>query len=338
MGSVVENLIRYLLKKEIIRFLKIENSFFLYKQLDKKINLSQDIIKLNYIKESPFSGENSITSIIFDKNLLLWFHKGEQQRYLPEALLVYRHLLKKYQNVLCIIKGDIEKVIVIKEGLLLSSFSKRKIKEHDIYLLKEEYSVDNLVTISAHEYNDFLEKSYKFITINDILNILNIQIDFKSLANRLLMFIALPLFISSLVIMIIMSGYLYLLKKEENRLKVEFTKNRANTLAIKESVNRNIEENRQFNLLSKEFKYYEKTVVISKIIQITKDLNMTMYYIKLHEDKVDFIVRAKKQKDIPVYVKRLFNSKYFKDVKNISSSKLRDNRIQIVMTAIVKER
>ena len=53
MGNIIENLIKYLLKKDIIKFFKIEDSFFLHKQLDKKINLSQDIIKLNYLQESP---------------------------------------------------------------------------------------------------------------------------------------------------------------------------------------------------------------------------------------------------------------------------------------------
>ena len=339
MGNIVEILIKYLFKKDIIKFLKIENSFFLYKKLDKKINLSKDIIKLNYLKESPFAEEeNSITSILSEKNLFLWFHKGNQQRYLPEALLVYRQLLKEHQNVICIIEGDIEKIILIKEQILISSFSKRKITKNDILLLKEEYGIDKVITIPAHEYDDFLEKSYKFITIYDLLNILNIQIDFKSLSTRLLMFMALPLLISSIAIGLLMGTYFYFLKEEENRLKEEFLKNKMNTLSIKNSVTNNRDENIQFNLLSNEFKYYEKTTAISNIIQVTKDLNMTMYYIKLHENKVDFIVRVKKQKDIPIYVKRLFKSECFVDVKNISSSKLRDDRVQITMTATLKER
>ena len=339
MGSIMESLIKYLLKKDIIKFFKIENSFFLYKKLDKKINLSQDIIRLNYLKESPFADEeNSITSILSEKNLFLWFHKGKQQRYLPEALLVYRQLLKEHQDVLCIIEGDVEKAILIKEQVLISSFSKRKIKKNDILLLKEEYGIDKVLTISAHEYDDFLKKSYKFISMHDLLNILNIQIDFKSLSTRLLMFMALPLLISAIAIGLLMGSYLYLLEEEENSLKEEFSKNKVNTLAIKDSVNNNQDENIQFNLLSNEFRYYEKTTAISNIIKVTKDLNMTMYYIKLHEDKVDFIVRAKKQKDIPIYVKQLFKSEYFVDVKNISSSKLRDDRVQITMTATLKER
>jgi len=269
MGNVVESLIKYLLKKNIIKFLKIENSFFLYKKLDKKMNLSKDIIMLNYLKESPFIEKNSITSILSEKKLLLWFYKGKQERYLPEALLVYRQLVKKHQNILCIIEGNIKKIVLIKEGMLVSSFSKVKIKKHDIILIKEEFGVDKVITISSDKYENFLEKSYQYVTAHDLLNILDIQIDFKSLSTRLLIFMSLPLLISAITITVFMGIYLYSLEKEENRLKEEFLKNKVSTLSIKESVNNNRNENIQFNLLADEFRYYDKTVAISNIIQVT---------------------------------------------------------------------
>lgn len=339
MNKIVEYLSDYLLSKNIVKFSKIEDSFFLYKKLDKKLKLTPEIIRLNYLKESPYKlEESSISSVISDNNLYLWFHRNAGIRYLPEAILVYRQLLKKHSSIICIIRGKKDKVLMIKEGRLLSSFSKNSIKESDIFLIKDEYLIKDVLIIEEDEYAGFLKKSYKFLTLNDLLNILNIQIDFKSLMNRTIKWIALPLLISSVLIIMAMGIYQFYVDSEKEKLQVIHSNNKSVTSTIKENIDSNENENIRFNHLINEFKFYDKTIAISSIFKVTRDMNMTMHYIKVYDDKVDFVIRTNNQDDIPLYVKTLFTSQYFKDVKNLSSFKLRDKRLQTTMSATLKER
>jgi len=337
--KIIEYITGYLLNKQFITFSKVEDSFFLYKKLDKKIKLTSEIIKLNYLKESPYQlDESSISSIVSHDNLYLWFHREDGSRYLPEALLIYRKLVKNHNNVLCIVRGEVDKVVVIKEGILVSSFSRKSITKSNTFLIQDEYGIKDILVIEKDKYDSFLKNTYNFLTPNDLFNILNIQIDFKSLINRIIRWSAMPLFISSLLTLMAMGGYGYYLNSEKEKLQEYYQNNKTMTSQIKESIDSNEDENIRFNNLSKEFKYYDKTVAISSIIKVTQEMNLTMHYIKVYENKVDFIVRANEQKAIPLYVKNLFHSEYFVDVKNLSTFKLRNNRLQISMSATLKER
>ena len=64
MYHIIETLFNYLIKKNIISISSFEESFFIYKKLDKKIKLTTEIIELNYGNESPYeSNQLNITSI-----------------------------------------------------------------------------------------------------------------------------------------------------------------------------------------------------------------------------------------------------------------------------------
>ena len=203
MYKIIEHITGYLLSKQFIMFAKVEDSFFLYKKLDKKIKLTPEIIKLNYLKESPYAlDESSISSIVSHDNLYLWFHRGAGSRYLPEALLIYRKLIKKYANVLCIVRGEIDKVVVVKEGILVSSFSRKSITKSNIFLIQDEYGVKEILVIEKDKYDDFINDAYNFLTPNDLLNILNIQIDFKSLLNRIIRWSAILSLISNVIVLL----------------------------------------------------------------------------------------------------------------------------------------
>ena len=339
MKKLVESIIDLLLRKKIIIFSKIEDSFYLYKKLDKNINLTEEIIKLNYLKESPYGSEvTQITSILNQRNLYLWFNNRKNYRYLPEALLVYRKLSLKYQNIICLIRGDVDKVVIVKNSILVSSFSKKNIREHDILLMKNEYALEEVIMIEKGEYSSFLNKAYADLKFKDILNILNLQIDFKNLFFKLIKWLALPLLIISIIISLLLGAYNYYVEEERGKLFLESRKKQKSTLEMKENINNNEKENITFNNLANEFKYVDKTAAISTIIQISKDMNMTISYVKVYNNQVEFAIKTKNQFDIPLYIKGLFKSNNLTDIKNLSSRSLRDKRVEVRMSAKLKER
>ena len=198
-----KKLFDYLTNRHILKFSSIEESFFIYKKLDKHIKLEQNILELNYLKESPFPFEKTmIVSISEEDNLYLWFYKKDEKRYFPEALLLFRSLVKEYSDGLFIFKDSVTKIVVIKDKRLIGSFVKEKVSAFDIKLMEEEFLLKDSQThiLETEEYHLFLKESFSSVRFSDFLQILNISIDFKSLINRTLVGFSLPLLIASIPI------------------------------------------------------------------------------------------------------------------------------------------
>ncbi|HIP11355.1 MAG TPA: hypothetical protein EYG73_01420 [Arcobacter sp.] len=330
-------IVNTLLEKQILKLSNIEDSFFLYKKLDKRVKLNQNIISLNYSNESPYPANMSvITSIMNENNLYLWFIKKDSHRYIPEAYVVFRRLLLEYQDLVFIVRGELNKVVLIKNGILISSFSKSNISTTDIVLIKEEYSLDEVVILKEEEYTKYLDESLHFLRISDLLDILDIKIDFKEFFLKSIHFLALPLLISSIIITLIVGGYSFYLDTEKEKLHHIYKKNQTLNREIKNSIDKNEEENMIYMNLINEFKYVDKSMALSKIIQVTEDMNMSMYYIKIYENRVDFIIKTENNNKVPTYIKKLFESNLFQDVKNINTRKLRNSVIEITMNAKLK--
>jgi len=332
-------IVEYLLNKDFIKLSHIEDSFYLYKSLDKRLSLKEEIIHLNYISESPYSSDKSMSIAIADKNrLYLWFLKKTENYYLPEALSLYRKLVKNYLDIIVIFHDNIDKVIIIKDGTLVSTFSKRTIVERDLLLIKEEYKLSEVLVFTSKEYREYLESSFSFVEASDILDILNIQIDIKSLFFKVIKWLSIPLLLTSLLLALIMGFYSYFTEEKNNDLHHEYKNSQESTIKIKNKVDHYEYKNEVFRQLANEFKYVDKSLVLSKILETAQDLNITMFYFKAYEDKVHFIVKTKKRKKIPMYTKQLFESNLFEEVKNLSSRKQRDSMIEVTIRAKLKER
>ena len=338
MEKLMEAIINFLLKKKIIKLSYIENSFFLYKKLDKKIKLTQEIITLNYSSESPYLLKNSvISSIIENENLYLWFTKGSKSRYLPEAHLIFRRLQESHDNLIFIIDGAPNKVIIIKNGNMIASFSKVNISIMDKKLMENEYQIDTIIELTEEEYTGYIENSLKFLTINDLLNILNIKIDMKELFSKTIYFLALPLLITSIILTLLLAGYSFYLDTQKELLDKEFKDRQRSNKEVKETIFDNDKENIIYQELRREFRYVDKTIALSKILKITDDMNMTMYYIKIYDKNIDFIIKTTNSSKIPFYIKKLFETNQFEDVKNLNTRKMRKSITEVTMSAKLKE-
>jgi hypothetical protein len=337
MKRLMDVLINYLLKKQIIKLSYIENSFFLYKSLDKKIKLTSSIITFNYSSESPYPSINSnVLSIVDNKNLYIWFTKEKKSRYLFEAYIIFRRLLKEYQNIICIVEGSSYKVVVIQNSIMIATFSKDTISKRDIKLMKNEYQLDDTIILSREEYKNYLEESFKFLTINDLLNILNIQIDIKEFLSKGIYLLALPLLISSISITLLLAGYSFHLEGQRDKLHKEFRDKQQSNREVKRTIIQNENENEIYKELLNEFKYVDKTMALSNILRITDESNMTMFYIKIYNQNIDFIVKALNTKSIPVYIKKLFETNQFEDVKNLNTRKVKKMMVEVTMNAKLK--
>jgi hypothetical protein len=336
MYHIIETLFNYLIKKNIISISSFEESFFIYKKLDKKIKLTTEIIKLNYGNESPYeSNQLNITSIFNNENLYLWFHKKDtKSKFLPLSLLLFRSLSTQYKNTICIFKGESNKILIIKNSQLIASFIKKNIHNRDIILMKKEYFIENVEFFNENEFKD----GFKYLTYNDLLDILNIKIDFKKVINNFIVWSALPFLISSILLMVIIGSYNFYTQMDNEKLLKEYTLKKSFTQKMKDNVNKNEELNKIFTTLSNEFKYIDKATIISEILKISKDINISLEFIRVEDKNVNFVVVTTNEEKIPLLTTKLFGTTLFKDVKNISSQKLRKTLTKATMQATLKER
>ena len=340
MYHFIEILFTRLLKKKIIMLSSFEDSFFLYKKLDKKIKLTDDIIELNYAKESPYHYSTQvITSVIDGNNLYLWFQKSEVSlRFVPESLVLFRKLSSEGNNKIYIFKGAKQKVLIIKDKLLVASFLKREVSSNDISLMQNEYFVDDVEFFEEDEYQKSLDNGLKFLTYNDLLNILNIKINIKEWFNRFIQDSALAFLIASILLVVTIGGYDFY-KQDLNEKLLHTYKNTSNTIVeMKENINKNEELNQVFTALKKEFYYMDKSMIISQILETTAEMNMTMEFIRIDTINVSFVVVTKDEGKIPIFTTKLFESKLFDDIKNTSSQKIRKVWTKATMQAQLKRR
>ena len=336
-----KKLFDYLTNKHILKFSSIEESFFIYKKLDKHIKLEQNILKLNYLKESPFPFEETmIVSVSEEDNLYLWFYKKDEKRYFPEALLLFRSLIKEYSDGLFIFKGTITKIVIIKEKRLIGSFVKEKVNTFDIKLMEEEFLLKDNQThiIEAEEYKPFLKESFSSIEFSDFLQILNISIDLKSLINRVLLGFSLPFLIASILLMLSLSGYYFYIQQKHETLYTLYKSKQKHVSKIKEEVSKYESSTEVFNSIESEFIYSNKTVALFAITQEVKEQNMTLFYIRMNEENIEFEVRTMERLKIPLFTEKLFSLGLFSSVKNSSTQNLPRGKVKATMHATLKAR
>ena len=336
-----KKLFDYLTNRHILKFSSISESFFIYKKLDKRIKLEQNILELNYLTESPFPlNETMLVSVSEEDNLYLWFYQKDKKRYFPEALLLFRSLLKEYSTGLFIFKGSVTKIVVIKDKCLIASFVKERVGSFDIKLMEEEFLLKSNQThiIEIEDYNIFLKESFSSIKFSDFLQILNISINFKSLLNRAVIGLSLPFLIASVLLMVSLSGYYFHIQENHEKLYLLYKSKQNNISKIKEKVSNYEASTEVFNSFESEVIYSNKIIALFAITQEVKEKNMTLFYIRMNEEDIEFEIRTMDSLEIPLFTEKLFSLGIFSSVKNSSTQNLKNGQVKATMQAILKAR
>ncbi len=336
-----KRLFDYLSNRKLLKLSYVYESFFLYKKLDRPTKLKKEILKLNYLKESPYDKDNTtLVSIVEEDNLYLWFYKKSKIRLIPEALLLFRYLSKKYDNGLFIFEEDsINHIIVIKDKRMIASFGKRNIRDLDIKLMRENFSFleKDTIKFSKNEYRTILKNGLNSLKISDILQLLDISLDFRRFLDKAIQLFSLPLLIGAILLVLILSGYNYYIKDRYNKLYSIYQSKQKNTLAIKEKVEKSNKLIETFNkIFHDEFKYKDKIVAIFEITKEVNEQNMTLFYIRSNSSDIEFEVRGDKEDRVPKLIEKLFLLGYFNDVKSDSIQHIRGDTIKVKMSATLK--
>lgn len=336
-----KKLFDYMVSRKLFKLFYIEESFFLFEKLEREINLSQELLRLNYLKLSPYPPEKTnLTAILQEKSLYLWFYHDSNIRKLPEALLLYRYFNQKHSDGIFVFKSDNDKVIVLKDNVLVASFSKKRIAEFDVKLALDKFYLNEnqVIYIEENEYKDILNRSFDALKLKDILNLLNISFDIGEFFKKAISFTALPLLISTIILSLLLFAYQSYNEMEYERLFNVYKEKQSNTADIKDEAEQYEGYNEVYENLAKEFRIGDKAVALFRIIKETKDQNLTLSFIRMNDADITFEVRTTETEKIPVYVKELFASGLFADVKNTSTVNMKKSEVKVTMQAILNER
>jgi len=335
-----KKLFDYLAGRKLFKLFYIEESFFLFQKLDRDVSLSQELLQLNYLKLSPYPLEKtSLTAISEDKNLYLWFYNESTIRQVPEALLLYRYFNKQYSDGIFIFKAEKDKAIVLKDNALVASFSKQHIADFDVKLALDKFYLDEneVRYVEQSEYQDILGKSFEALKFKDVSQLLNISFDMSKVFQQAVSFLALPLLIGATAISLLLFVYQSYNEIEYEQLFSVYKEKQNKTVEIKEEAEQYEEYNEVYENLSTEFSTGDKTVALFQIIKETKEQNLTLSFVRMNDADITFEVRTNQTEKIPVYVKELFESGLFSDVKNTSTVKLKKSEVKVAMQATLNE-
>ncbi len=318
---MIKRILEFLVSKHYISILPIESSFFKYFTFEQPVKMNDEAVRLNYSHLSPFS-----KSDIVYKNegniLYIWFYERDfykSKLLIPESYLIYKYF--KNENALVILKDEIQKVVVIKDKKLLSQISKKSFDEKFLNLLKKEYSIDKEIKLSLSEYNDILQKAFYRLSLKDIFGFSRFSID-KSFFERALEKTALPiLFIVFSIIAIEYVEYFYIQKTISSKTK-EYREIKRKSDSIRREIEDFENEAKKYiNFKKHHQEPFYKLTILSFIGDVLKKNKSTFIYTNLAGGDAVVVVKTPNPSKV---LNDLLSSKYFPDLRLISSRKERD--------------
>lgn len=306
---------KILAKYGFITILPFEDTFFYATSLPKDIKFSQELLRLNYLKYSPYQNSN-ILSILKNRQLMLWFHKTSVASpiIMPESYILFKELKNRNQNAIYIIHDRVIKVLVIKDSQLLSSFTLDALDDATIALSRDEYQVSKVIKINKAEYEELKRVSLNKLTLKELYEFNQLELDRKTILNSFVEKASYPL--SALVVFAIFVSYIQssFLQKEIDDLKKTYTiekdKNRDIKHFIKEH-NSQVEKYQDFT--KKELMQVEPLALLKSVYTIFKD-DEKAYLIDVSVSENKMLLKIQTDVNPVVFLNRLNEIKYFSRV------------------------
>ncbi|ADN08322.1 hypothetical protein [Sulfurimonas autotrophica] len=321
-----KSIIQLLLKYDILKVIPMQESFFQVSTLTKKVRLSPELIQLNYEKLSPIVNP-AILSYKEENVIYLWFLKKQQLNekiLIPESFLIYKALRNK-QDGIFIFKTVPKQIYVIKEKRLQAAFvSYDAVDSMNISIIKDEYSLTNVVMLDEKEHDKALQSELQRLTLQELLAFMQFKMDKENLKKFFVQKLTYPL-VSLLFIYMFMSYTQgYFMQKKADILTQEYQTLKTKNSDVKNAIRKHNQE------VDKLEQFVKTEFVPVEPFKVTYDL----YKIIKSEDKatVSFFavtngivkIKIKTNDNAIKYLKRFNAIAYLKDVVIENTFKQRD--------------
>jgi len=317
---------KILSKYNIITVVPFEETFFYTTELPKNIKFSQDLIKFNYLKYSPYKNP-SILNIVQDKKLLIWYQKEKVNSsiVIPESYVLYKELCKNTQDAIYIIKDNLIKILVIKNTVLLSSFVIDNIDEDIIKLTMDEFQISKIVNIETQEYMSLKTKALAGLSIKDFLLFNQLKLDRKTLMKTFVNKASYP--IAALTVFSMFVSYMNsnILESEINELNNIYTAEKIKNKEIKKYIKKHNSQVKIWKeFVSKELVFVGPIILLDNIYEIFKE-GEKAYLMSISINATKMNIKIQTDLNPVEFLNRLNEIKYFSRVVIQNTRKPRNN-------------
>ena len=317
---------RILSKYNLITILPFQDTYFHASALHKNIKLSNDLLRLNYLKHSPFTNPNIIT-FTQEKSLMIWFYKQEVNTtiVIPESYLLFKELKDTHTNAIYVIHDEIVKVLIIKESRLVSAFTLAVLDESAIAISMDEFQISKRVDMDSSEYAKLKTNALASLRFKDLYQFNQLDLDKKTLLNRFVDYASYPL--AGLIAFAILVSYAQesVLNAEIENLKESYEIEKSKNTEVKEYIkehNANVKKWKGF--VSKELVYVGPIVLLESLYGIFKEEeNAHLVDVTINANKMS--IKLTTDKSPVVFLNRLNEIKYFSSVIIQNTYKPRDS-------------
>lgn len=278
----------YILSK-FIYLLPIESGFFFKTGFEKKIKLSNELIKLNYNRHSPYKNPSFIF-LMQQHTLYIWFFKKKifSQIILPEAYLVFDFFKERHDNTIIIIKTlTLYKIIIIKDSQLINAYALTDIDDALIEAEMNKYSILSSHRINANEYEKLVNKALQNIAYSELYKWNRVKINKEELFPKMLNLVAYPL---SFLLVFMMGIHLFHTNQLENRLDVaekNYLISKEKNSDVKEKIIREAEKEKKWvDFIRSELSYGDTVSLFLKIENALKNEKITLLNFSIVGSKV----------------------------------------------------
>ncbi|UCN00592.1 hypothetical protein LCX93_01365 [Sulfurimonas sp. SWIR-19] len=310
----MEKMIQYLIKYNLLFIIPIDKLFFLASNVPEGTKLSKELIAFNYAKKSPF--KNPFICYYQEENsLYVWFTKAQPFKALfvvPESFFIYKALQDMGDGIF-VFKGETQLLFVMKNKRLLGQFQVNDASE--ITVAQEEYSLENITTLSSAEYNDFLKKGLKKLKLHDLKQFVNIDFSKEKVQDFILQKLTYPLVAALVFYMLVTFSQAYFMQNKIEKLTREYKTLQQQNTKTKEMIAHHNQVVEKLNSFAK-----EELQAINPL-QIVYDLNKIILptdkakvvYLDITSNLVQLRIQTKKDDGIK-YLQRLNKLAYVKEV------------------------
>ncbi len=328
---------KFLLQYNFITILPFEETFFHALTLPKKIKLSKELLKINYLKYSPRKNIN-IIGHVHKKHLMLWFYTKNitSPIIVPESFLLYKELKKRSGNALFIIKSSVYKILIVKDGYLVSAFTTQILDDEMLSISSDEFSISNTIHIDEIEYKEVFQSAFKSLSIEEIYQFNQFDLDTKTIAKKVFEYGAYPL--SFLLVFMMLVNYIHgsSLQSQIERLKENYIAQRDKNKKISQDIrkhNKDVKKWQEF--VNKELLYTDPLTVLNDIYKIIKPKEKaTLQDVSVNEK--DVTLKLQTNLSPVIFLNRLSKIPYIQTVIIQNSFKQRNGNKIITYTIALK--
>jgi len=306
---------KFLIKYDFLFIIPFEETYFYTTLLPKKVKFSREILKLNYLKFSPYQ-ETYITHILQKNLLYLWFYekKRTQKILIPESYLAYKILKEKNENTLYIINDKPLKVLIIDNGKLVSTFTMDTYSELTITLSMEEFQISHKVEISQEEYSALITQSLQSLKIKELIAFNQLTLDKKTLLNNIIENFTYPFVTLVLLSMIVSYTQTLYLKTQIDELKSVYKEKKELNKDKKQALKKHNKEIKKYKkFIKKELQFIGPITLMDALYTVFKnDDTAYLTLFRLRENILE--IRIQTNMNPILFLNRLNTLKYFKSV------------------------